>query len=94
MSTHTPGPWAWRHGYLIQTNEDGIIPVNSKIVLFEQSKNERDEIKRADLKLIASAPDLLLMLEQIVSCLNHPVKDILPVFHRAEALIKAINGDT
>ena len=65
MSKHTPGPWyivegdEWTTDIATNTPEQGIWTVAS-------ANKRRDEYK-ANMRLIAAAPDLLYALEQIIN---------------------------
>lgn len=61
-SKHTPGPWGWWNRFLVQSNPDGTIPLNAKMIM----KEAPDFFNEADSALVAAAPEMLEWLQEAV----------------------------
>ena len=91
MIKHTKGPWActyvsnWAHDYRI-TNSDGtFLPINS-------IANDRTE-QRANANLIASAPELLESLQELIEAATHHQADFeLALSNARKAISKALGA--
>lgn len=88
MATHTPGPWSVRfenRATYIVTAGNVIV---SAIINVPGGDREQDGINEANARLIASAPDLLTALREIVAVYDRGhVPDIGAAVERSRAVI-------
>lgn len=97
---YTEGPWAWFKGYLVTANEDGYIPINSKVIC--KAPPEFEEINPiskgreifANAALIAAAPTMFDALQFAVEHFDklikpHPKKEKEVLKIMIQALEKA-----
>jgi hypothetical protein len=63
MKTEEAKRWAWVNGMLVTANEDGTIPINSRIVLAVDKEHDHLEVQsEAAAAMIAEAPAMLAAL--------------------------------
>lgn len=85
MTTHTPGPWACTytsnhaHDYRLTQPSGQPLPVKAEA-------NDRSE-QRANARLIAAAPELLQVLQDVLTIFAEEYPES-PCFDRARAAIK------
>lgn len=95
---HTPGPWmVWDKDGSIGTvmTADGLMAIAQA----QQVEHRSHEIRRANTRLIAAAPDLLLALERITTSYHAllgrtPVRDAAETLAEADAAIAKARGKT
>lgn len=63
---HTPGPWAWENGSLQYGDGKWLSSPSGMVLDYAGCGSHECDIKEADARLIAAAPELLEALEQIV----------------------------
>ena len=72
MSAHTPGPWFWSRGI----DDWELVGAGAERVLFCWSDKTKwkcglvvgENIKQADARLIAAAPDMYAVLRELAEC--------------------------
>lgn len=70
MTTHTPGPWHFdRHGYALYVNS------GDTLVTALSMDGKRLETSEADARLIASAPEMLAVLQDLAAYFG-PTPDV------------------
>lgn len=95
MNKHTPGEWELRHErHLGKTTH--VVKIGTASVYYNRGIGQTEEMAVANGKLIASAPELLELLERMVRAFN--VKEIDPLvafvtIEQARAAIAKAKGE-
>lgn len=95
MTSHTPGPWKLLHKTAHQHDGDRAIygPDNKLICEMNGGPNDNSEIL-ANARLIASAPELLLIAKAYINLLRTmaDTDGLVETFHHIKNLIEKVEG--
>jgi hypothetical protein len=93
VSTHTPGPWliSVEDREVVIKPQDGIASQVAIICKYDIELNERE----ANARLIASAPDMLTVLEQVQRWFHDNIHDAdLPIVYvNTSSVIRKAKGE-
>ena len=88
-AAHTPGPWVWAES-TYEPNKFSIGTDSGWLASVQHNGEQLVERQRANVSLIAAAPDLLSALELLVAGIENSVSDTyIPLAKARAAIAKA-----
>lgn len=89
---HTKGPWTIFKGYIVQANEDGSVPLNTKWIC--QVEYFGPDSTEANAHLIAASPELLIACQFALEWLEaFQAETSEPCDYLKKAIAKATGGN-